>query len=844
MASFAFDTNNELFQLATELVNQTGRNLFLTGKAGTGKTTFLKYIRENCPKQMAIVAPTGVAAINAGGVTIHSFFQIAPGLFLPTLQRTGFSELNPEVQNRHSLVARLRFNNDKRKVLRQLELLIIDEVSMVRCDLLDAIDTVLRFVRKRPLERFGGVQVLFIGDLYQLPPVNKEADWVKLSEYYSSPFFFDSVVLKDELPLYIEFEKIYRQSEENFIRLLNQVRNNELDEEGRRILESRYEPRFHRKKDDGFIVLTTHNEQARNINTAQLNQLEAPPRQYDAIIERDFPENAYPADEKLNLKTGAQVMFIKNDISERGKRYFNGKIGTIARLEDEKLFVQCDDEPEIEVEREKWKNIRYSINKNNQQLEEDVLGSFSQFPVRLAWAITIHKSQGLTFEKAIIDAGEAFAPGQVYVALSRCTSLDGMVLKSRLRNSSLLTDQRIISFSRNIASSASLQQELESAKKQYLEKQLISVFDFSNAVNSCQGLRGYLLENQSSFNPETLPWLEKIAEQVNGLQDTGLKFHTWLKEQFAQPIPPQENTLLKERTKKAAEHFVKEMLAIIAGLGGSPAITDSRQHAKEYNDSLKELFAQLSLTRHVLEGFDGKFDIAAWQQQRKDFVLPAFYSNAYAGASQKTTIGPHPALYKQLKELRDSICERKNLPVYLVVGGSTLDEMARYLPQSLTELRQISGFGDTKLEQYGQQFLDIILEYSVERGLDSLVHQKQSKRDRKQGSATKRKKGDTYTESFRLFKEGKTISEIAAERSYAVSTIEGHLLRFIRSGELDVTSLLSKEKIAMIEKALKELDGSLATSPIKERLGDAVSFGEIRWVVASLNPEPNDLPDQ
>lgn len=844
MASFTPDTGNELFQLATELVDQTGRNLFLTGKAGTGKTTFLKYIRENCPKQMAIVAPTGVAAINAGGVTIHSFFQIPPGLFLPTQQRTGFSEMNPEIQNRHSLVARLRFSNDKRKVLRQLELLIIDEVSMVRCDLLDAIDTVLRFVRKRPLERFGGVQVLFIGDLYQLPPVNKEADWSKLSEFYNSPYFFDSVVLKDELPLYIEFEKIYRQSEENFIRLLNQVRNNELDEEGKRILESRYDPRFLRRKDDGYIVLTTHNEQARNINSAQLNQLKAEPRQYDAVIEPDFPENAYPADAILTLKPGAQVMFIKNDISERGKRYFNGKIGTIVRLEEDKLFVQCDDEPEIEVEREKWKNIRYSINKNNQQLEEDVLGSFSQFPVRLAWAITIHKSQGLTFEKAIIDAGEAFSPGQVYVALSRCTSLDGMVLKSRLRNSSLLTDQRIISFSRNISSSASLQQELESSKKQYLERLLISLFDFSNSVNSCQGLRDYLLENHSSFNPETLPWLEQITEQAKALQQTGLKFHSWLKEQFAQSAPPQENTTLLERTKKAAEHFVKETSAIIEGLRGSPAITDSKQHAKEYNESLKELFAQLSSARHLLQGFDGTFDIASWQQRRKEFVLPAFYNNAYAGASHKTKIGPHPALYRQLKELRDSICERKNLPVYLVVGGNTLDEMARYLPQSLPELRQISGFGDAKLVQYGQEFLDIILAYTREHDLGSLVHQKQTKRERKQGSATQRKKGDTYAETFRLFKEGKTIPGIAAERGYAVSTIEGHLIRFIKKGELDITSLLSREKISMIERALKESNEGFATTPIKERLGDGVSYSEIRWVVAAMKPEANELPDQ
>ncbi len=335
-------------------MNQSSRNIFLTGKAGTGKTTFLKYIRDNCPKQMAIVAPTGVAAINAGGVTIHSFFQIPPGIFLPTLQRTGFatSTSNTELHNRHSLPARLRFNHDKRKMLQQLELLIIDEISMVRCDLLDAIDTVLRHIRKRHHERFGGVQVLFIGDMFQLPPVVKETDWRHLSEFYNSAYFFDSQVIKEEQPLYIEFDKIYRQSEEKFIRVLNQVRNNALDEDGLHILESRYNPSVRRKKDDGYIILTTHNEQARNINVSQLQQLNTAAVQYDAQVKDDFPENAYPADETLYLKVGAQVMFIKNDNADRGKRYFNGKIGVVTKLEEDAVFMQCDD-TEIKVEREK-----------------------------------------------------------------------------------------------------------------------------------------------------------------------------------------------------------------------------------------------------------------------------------------------------------------------------------------------------------------------------------------------------------------------------------------------------------------------------------------------------------
>ena len=831
MATFTPDTTNTLFQLAADLINQSGRNIFLTGKAGTGKTTFLKYIRETCAKQIAVVAPTGVAAINAGGVTIHSFFQLPFGPFMP--EAKGFSK-NDTTVNRHNLIGRLRFNNEKRKVLQQLELLIIDEISMVRCDMMDAVDTVLRYFRKRPLERFGGVQVLFIGDMFQLPPVIKDPEWQLLKEYYDSPYFFSSQVIKDEPPLYIEFDKIYRQSEEKFIRVLNQVRNNELDEEGLHILESRYQPNIRRSKDDGYIILTTHNEQARNTNLAALNNLEGKATQYEAQIVDDFPENAYPAEEKLYLKVGAQVMFIKNDTADRGKRYFNGKIGSVTKLEEDKIFVQCQDEPaEIEVTKDKWENIRYTIDKTTQTMKEEALGSFSQFPLRLAWAITIHKSQGLTFDKAIIDAGEAFAPGQVYVALSRCTSLGGLILKSKLQTNRLFTDQRIVQFSQQISSSVRLQQELEEARKQYQEKLLISSFDFRLAISNCNVLREYLLENNTSFNTETIPWLEQLADKINSIQETAAKFHLWLKAQFELFCPPEENSALQERTIKAASHFINETENIIAFINQSPAVTDSKQHAKEYNEALKEIFAQLSATKHLLQGFGGKFNPAAWHQRKKNFVLPALMVNAYAGASQKHSNSPHPVLHKQLRELRDNICTRKNLPVYLVLGSATLDEMARYLPLSLTGLRKISGFGDTKLEQYGQQFLDIILQYCSERNLSSLIHEKSPKRERKPKSGAPKKKGDTHAETFKLYKEGKTVADIAKERNLAISTIEGHLCKFIRRGDISIHELVSREKFILIEAALKDFDGT-SSVPVKQRLPNEISFGEIKMVMAGL----------
>lgn len=832
LTAFIPDTSNEIFQLAADLVNQTGRNLFLTGKAGTGKTTFLKFIREHCPKQMAIVAPTGVAAMNAGGVTIHSFFQIPPCIFLPTRQKSGFGEMNTEVHNQHSLTARLRFNNDKRKLFRQLELLVIDEVSMVRCDLLDAIDTVLRFVRKRQNEPFGGVQVLFIGDLYQLPPVTRDTDWQKLGEFYQSPFFFDSQVLKDQLPLYIEFQKIYRQTDQAFINLLNQVRNNQLNGEGMNLLESRYNPGFRRQKDDGYIILTTHNEQARNTNNSQLQQLPGTAVQYEALTEGDFPENASPADPVLFLKTGAQVMFIKNDSAERGKRYYNGKIGLVTRMEDERVFVKCEGEAEISVDREKWKNIRYNLNATTQKLEEDELGSFSQFPIRLAWAITIHKSQGLTFEKAIIDAGEAFAPGQVYVALSRCTSLEGMILKSRLRNNSLLSDPRITAFSSNIASSEKLKKELDKAKKEYQEAILNSCFDFSQVQQPCLALKQYLQENDTSFNNEAIAWGVNLNTELGELQTTAQKFQRWLMEQFNDTEMPSLIPAIQERAAKAATHFLPAIENLLGGLQHSPIVTDSRLHAKECNDQLKETFTLLAIMAHHLKGFTGNWDTSVWQQFRLNFSLPPVSINTYAGASEKQSLGPHPALFMKLKALRDSICSRKDLPIFKVASSNTLQEICRYLPQSIDELRQINGFGEHKLKQYGQQFLDIIIDYCQDNNLDSLIAEKKFEKEVQPRVRSGKKKADTYDNSFRLYKEGKGIDEIAAIRNLSRGTIEGHLCRYISLGEIDASTLISPEKFTMIEEALQQYDGRSIT-PIKQKLPPSISFGEIRIVMAA-----------
>jgi nucleoside-triphosphatase THEP1/DNA-binding CsgD family transcriptional regulator len=829
------DTSNTLFQLAANLVNQSSRTIFLTGKAGTGKTTFLKHIKDTCQKQMAIVAPTGVAAINAGGTTIHSFFQLPLAPFVP--ETVKFSASNQEVVSRHSLVSRLRINKEKIKVLEQLELLIIDEVSMVRCDTMDAIDAVLRHIRRKPDERFGGVQVLLIGDLFQLSPVIKDQEWRHLSEHYNSPYFFDSLVIREQLPVYIEFNKIYRQSEERFIRLLNQVRNNEVDEEGMEIMESRFQPSFRRHKQDGYIILTTHNERVRDTNSNELKNLEGQVFSYYAEITNEFPENAYPAEEILHLKTGAQVMFIKNDSSDKGKRYFNGKIGTVTRLEKDKIFVQCQGEAdEIEVKREKWDNVRYTVNAANRHLEPDVVGSFAQYPLRLAWAITIHKSQGLTFQKAIIDAGEAFAAGQVYVALSRCTSLEGMILQSRVRSQSLSTDPRIVRFSQNCISSNQLHEELSIAKKSYQAQLIVSLFDFAAAVNSSTELKEYLAINESSFNAATSPWIQDISDKLNQSQATARKFHSWLQSQFQLPGLLEENELLQAKTKDGAAHFIKELQAILTLVQNSPVVTDSRLHTKEFNESLKELFAELSSKIHLLKGLNGSFDIEAIQQRKRGFVVPSFSKNAYAGASQQYTQSPHPVLYQQLKKLRDSICAQKDLPVYLVASSKTLDELATYLPHTLIELEQINGFGKVRIETYGNQFLEVIQAYCAGRQLSSLIGEKEPKKKEKKqrektSPAAPTPKTDTKAESFRLFKEGMAIKDIAETRNLTVQTIGNHLVHYIREGEINIEQLVSHEKCLLIEPLIKNLNGG-PIGPVKDALGDAIWYNDIKYVIA------------
>ena len=822
------DNTNTPFQLASDFVNFTNASVFLTGKAGTGKTTFLKHIKENEVKNTVVVAPTGVAAINAGGTTIHSFFQLPFSPYIPVSKGFGGSDA---ISDKHSLISRLRLTNERKEVMQKLELLIIDEISMVRCDVLDAIDTVLRHVRSQHSVPFGGVQVLLIGDMYQLPPVIKPEEWEILAPYYKSEYFFNSLVIESQPPVYVELNKIYRQSAGAFINVLNEVRNNALTEAGQNLLHTRYLPNLHPGREENYITLTTHNSKADAINFKALNELAGKMYNFDATIEGEFYEKSFPAEINLKLKIGTQVMFLKNDI-EKVRRYFNGKIGVVDKIDGDKIFVLCEGETNpIEVKKEKWKNIRYNLDKTSNQIAENEIGSFTQFPLRLAWAITIHKSQGLTFEKAIIDAGEAFSSGQVYVALSRCTSLEGIILHSRINNNSLRSDRRIADFAATQATSETQLQLLNKARRGFQENCLINLFNLSEIRSNANDLLSFIIAQETIFNKEAIVWAETIHNSVTQMETTALKFLPILNQLFINEALPENNEALQKRLIGGSTHFATALLNCKRQINSCSAVTDSKTVATDGNKLLFELNLSVSNKEHLFIGCKNGFLVNDYLTHKRNFIKSYLSVNLYAGKTNHQKIdSPYPELYKQLRDKRDEICEQKDIPIYLVANSASLDEMARYLPQTFEELNKISGFGKIKTEKLGPAFLSIINRYCEQHNL----HTNMETIPLKKGNDKKRPevKTDTKTTSFLLFKEGKTIAEIAMERSFTQTTIEGHLAFFVGTKEMDINDLISLETQLTIKKAIEKY-GREDIKLLFQKLTD-VSYNFIKLVLNSM----------
>jgi hypothetical protein len=477
------DETNIEFNNASDLVTHTSRLIYLTGKAGTGKTTFLKYLKQTTDKNTVILAPTGVASINAGGQTIHSFFQIKPSIYVPNDIRLR-TRADISDSDKSTIYDHFKYFKERLEIIRGMQLLIIDEISMVRCDLLDVIDRLLRVYRKRESEAFGGVQVILIGDTFQLPPIAEFEQWEILNQFYESPFFFSSKVVKENKPIYIELKKIYRQNEQEFIELLNKIRINQVSQNDLAVLNNKLNPTFSPSGNTNYITLATHNKIVDSTNSIKLSELTTELKLFEATITGTFPDNIIPTNRVLELKENAQVMFIKNN---RQKKYYNGKIATIKSIVGNEIIVEFSEGNEIAVARETWNNIKYLWNDENKKIEEEIIGTFTQFPLKLAWAISVHKSQGLTFERVIADLGSAFSSGQVYVALSRCTSFSGLVLKTRIDRSAIITDPRVLNFAQNETPSTLIVQELNFGKADFYYKkarEAIKSYNFSLAIDN------------------------------------------------------------------------------------------------------------------------------------------------------------------------------------------------------------------------------------------------------------------------------------------------------------------------------------------------------------------------
>ena len=571
------------YELAYEYVQHTNRCIFLTGKAGTGKTTFLRRLKQECPKQLTVVAPTGVAAINAEGVTIHSLFQLPPQLFLPTDEA------------RRQLFAEMQMRANKQRVLRNLELLVIDEVSMVRADLLDTIDAVLRHFKHRPNIPFGGAQVLFIGDLFQLSPVAREAEWRILQDFYEGPYFFQARVFRELHPVYIELDHVFRQTNMEFVEILNQVRNNVLTPESRLTLNRRYNPYFQVDKcGEHYITLSTHNSKVDAINQRELDALKAETYTYQAHVKDTFPESMYPIDKTLTLKVGAKVMFVKNDSSPE-KLYYNGKLATVTSLTKNEIYVHCEDGTDVEVHTETWENLRYTAETGSDQVQVEVIGTFTHFPLRLAWAITIHKAQGLTFDHVVIDAEDAFAAGQVYVALSRCRSLEGIVLLTPIPMRALTNAKEVLYFTQNQLDIEATAQRLAPAQIEYMTIILCALYDFRSIINRLSSLSRNV-KAMTSVQGDISSFFATCTGGVEGLQIVAERFQ----QQIRQIVySDKASSHLLERLTAAANYFSPKIQQLLTSIVACPLRTNDRNDATLIKQNLLDIHAELSRVEYI-----------------------------------------------------------------------------------------------------------------------------------------------------------------------------------------------------------------------------------------------------
>ncbi|HEY1025195.1 MAG TPA: helix-turn-helix domain-containing protein [Sphingobacteriaceae bacterium] len=806
-------STNPQLDLAFSFVLDTNQNIFLTGKAGTGKTTFLHDLRKTPLKRMAIVAPTGVAAINAGGVTIHSFFQMPFGPYVPV----GNSEE----------MARRKFSKDRINLIKSLDLLVIDEISMVRADTLDSIDAVLRRFRKRN-QPFGGVQLLMIGDLHQLSPVVKDEDWKILKDFYPNLYFFSSKALRQTSPYTIELKHIYRQTDTTFIDLLNNVRENRLNSAVLSQLNERYIADFKPGDDEGYITLTTHNQTAQQINDTHQEKIPEKPAIFNATIQGEFPEYAYPTETELQVKVGAQVMFVKNDPS-RDKLFYNGKIGRVTAIQDDAIYVKCpSDLIEIAVSPLEWTNIKFELNPETKEIEEKVIGSFIQYPLKLAWAITIHKSQGLTFDKAIIDAQSAFAHGQVYVALSRCKSFEGLVLRTPLSLNSVKTDGTVAEYTRHANENIPGEHQLTAAKKSFQQDLLFDLFDFSNTKSLLYYLKKHSEDHHSALAPELsddIAAIQKTAEtEIYSVAENFKKQLTCL---LIADVLPEENGPLQERVKKACTYFIGKAEELKASIDKLNLETDNKAVKNDLNEVTNNLQKESFIKTAGLKGCISGFRTLQYLQTKAnaeiDFTEAQTKAPALPKVSEKID---HPPLYLKIKTWRDQLAGENNVPGYHVLPQKTLADILRLLPSTPDELASIKGIGKIKVQRYGAEILEMINHFCEDNNIRRHSFQLTIKQPKV--------KVDTKKVSLDLYKEGKAVSEIAAIRGLTTGTVEGHLAHYIISGEIAIFDIVPKIKVAKIMAYIVQ-NPDQTTSETKAALGEDISYSDIKAVMNHLS---------
>ncbi|HBZ65452.1 MAG TPA: helicase [Bacteroidales bacterium] len=819
---------NAQLDLAFGFVQYTNRNIFLTGKAGTGKTTFLKDLRAVSPKRMIVVAPTGVAAINAGGVTIHSFFQIGFGPQIPVRYLPAVQERSTTGQGSNGEVK--RFSRDKISIMRSLDLLVIDEISMVRADLLDAIDDVLRRFRRNS-KPFGGVQLLMIGDMQQLAPVAKDDEWEILSPYYKSVYFFSSLALQSTDFVSIELKHIYRQRDEQFISLLNRVRENKADLETLNELNKRYVPDFNPDNSEGYIILTTHNNQAHELNRAKLGELKSAPMSFDAEIEGDFPQYNYPTEPQLVIKIGAQVMFVKNDPGIP-RLFFNGKIGIVSGLVDGKIYVKCagDDKP-IAVEPLKWENIKYTIDETSREIKEEVIGVFTQYPLKLAWAITIHKSQGLTFDRAIIDAKSAFAFGQVYVALSRCRTLEGLVLSAPIPPRAIRSDVIISGFSHDISENQPDEATLDISRNRYQQQLLNELFDFKELSRRLSSGRRLAVEHAGSLTDDLVAHIRRLAE-VSGsqIESVGDKFRAQLQRMVAETSDPdiEKNPLLQERIRKAAGYFTDILRKeLIAPLKSIEVESDNKQVKKTVRESMEIALTDAELMFAGINACKEGFILKQVLDARGKAMVDASVSQKIRAKDKTEHIGnADPMLVKALRQWRSEMAAEMEADLAAILPQKVLLRIAEVKPATLRALRQINGFGAQRAKKYGKILVELI---------DNFVDD--SLRKPHEDSEMEPENGAllslTQLTSINLFLEGKSIDEITAIRSLARTTICDHLAVGVGVGMIDIHKLVDDALIDRMAVYFEKHPESTLTDA-RASIGQDVDYSDLRYYQSYL----------